>query len=715
MILLLAVGGLPCRSAERQATERAYPVVGASFELPEVRERFFETEVWGELTPPSGTVRLLPAFFDGTNAAGTGVWRLRITPREPGPHRLTVWTGDPQHRRQPVVAGFTNGEFVVTGEPLAHGFVRIAPGNPRAFACDDGTPYYPIGLNTAWEKSRATKMAVLFEKMHAAGLNWGRVWMTHFYKSSNLDWVWGKPIPPGTLDLEVARLWDQRIQAAERNDIRLQVVLQHHGQYNSLIMSDWRRNPWNVQNGGFLATPEAFFTDPRARELTRMKWRYAVARWGYSTSIMAWELFNEVELTDAYTSQVAQAVADWHGDMAAYLRSIDPYGHLITSSAPPLDSPLWQPLDYYQPHAYPQDTITAAMALAGPAASLAKPVFYGEMGRAGDGLDVDDGRDLRRILWPGLLTCESGAPQYWSWTAVDTNNLWPCFRAATALGALTGLTGPCARHRINATVATDALADIRFGGSGWMATPAAEIDVPTDGSLIQPPSAFSAYIHGAPDKLADGYPGSVTLRLDARQPTTVSADIAEISHFGAGLTVSVDDTVAASNAWPTTRQQELRRKPVAVSTTLTVRIPAGRHRVRFSGTGPDWLLVSQFTVRDYVPALRAVAHGTPTQAVAWIVNQTGIEYPPLPHPKTHEVPLAGPQPPPATGTLSLPGLEPGPYRVMWWDTLAGRPLDTTVVRHGGGTLRLTTPPIAKDIAVWVRRQEGTTGAGALRH
>lgn len=699
--MALACGGLTVAFADTPSAVHCFPMVEASFGLPDVHDNWFTTNIWAEVILPSGGRRVLPAFFDGTNAAGCGIWRVRHTPSEMGRHSLKVLVGDPAAGVEPTVSGFSNREYEVTGPPLAQGFVRLSPETPTRFQFDTGEPYYPIGMNAAWEKSRATKMTALFEKMGAAGLNWSRVWMTHFYKSSNLDWVWGKPIARGTLDLQVARLWDQRIRAAERSGLRLQVVLQHHGQYSTQTSSDWRWNPWNAAKGGFLATPDAFFTDPTARELTRMKWRYIVARWGYSPAIMAWELFNEVELTDAYTGTVVHAVAGWHADMSAYLRDIDPYRHLITSSAPPLDDPVWRTMDYYQPHAYPQDVVTRAMAAAIPPGLPVKPCFLGEMGRGTERLDLDDGRDLRCILWPSLLANDSGAAQYWSWTAADTNNLWPFFLSATRFAAMTGLTGRRSGKLIEARIATEARADISFGGGVWGPGPDAEIDVPSDGRLVQPPATFSAYVHGAPDKIAEGYPGSVTLVLDARLATTVSVAVAQVSHFGAGIAIELDDNLVATNAWETSRTQVLRKKPVAIGVTMSVPVPAGRHRVTIRGTGPDWFLVSSFRVAAYVPALRAVARGSANETVAWIVNQAGIEYPPLPDPKAQAPGPAGPRPEPAAGTLSLPGLNEGRYSVMWWDTSKGCELSRMELNHTGGPMALSTPPIASDAAVWI--------------
>jgi hypothetical protein len=59
-----------------------------------------------------------------------------------------------------------------------------------------------------------------------------------------------------------------------------------------------------------------------------------------------------------------------------------------------------------------------------------------------------------------------------------------------------------------------------------------------------------------------------------------------------------------------------------------------------------------------------------------------------------------------TGTLRVPGLSNGSYRVTWWDAYAGKVAhEETVSVSTGGALELTTPPIAHDLAAWIRRAD----------
>ncbi len=83
-----------------------------------------------------------------------------------------------------------------------------------------------------------------------------------------------------------------------------------------------------------------------------------------------------------------------------------------------------------------------------------------------------------------------------------------------------------------------------------------------------------------------------------------------------------------------------------------------------------------------MPALGARAKGTDDWALLWFENLRG----------TGEV----------SGEVTLAGMADGAYRVHWRDPATGEvaaPEAQVVARDG--QLRLTTPPVAHDLAAWV--------------
>lgn len=61
----------------------------------------------------------------------------------------------------------------------------------------------------------------------------------------------------------------------------------------------------------------------------------------------------------------------------------------------------------------------------------------------------------------------------------------------------------------------------------------------------------------------------------------------------------------------------------------------------------------------------------------------------------------GQTPAPFVPTARTPALEPGRYRIEWWDTRAGATTSSSEVNHPGGPLTLTGPALASDVALKV--------------
>ena len=110
--------------------------------------------------------------------------------------------------------------------------------------------------------------------------------------------------------------------------------------------------------------------------------------------------------------------------MAEYIRSVDPHEHLVTTSSMPADSPIYEAMDYYQPHRYRRDLIASVSAFDIPARQLAKPIFYGEMGdmKAPDPRSDDD-TYIHALVWAGLMSGGAGAAQCWSWKQIEETGL----------------------------------------------------------------------------------------------------------------------------------------------------------------------------------------------------------------------------------------------------------------------------------------------------
>jgi hypothetical protein len=424
------------------------------------------------ITRPSGSVEVVPAFWhvpcrrsqvpraepirnpeedtldiEVIEQSGPGRWMVRYTPREEGEFHYKLLA------RTPTTSAYSDVvRFTVRGTE-GHGFVRVSRRDSRYFERDDGSFLFPIGQNVAWTNDLGTTtFAQYMTNMRANGANWGRIWLTPYFRSQLIEWS-----PKfeyfhglGFYSAEMAWKLDQMQASAAENGIYLMWCLQHHGQFLDQPWSSWKTNPYNVKMGGFLERPDQYFTHPRARELFRKRMRYYIARYGHSPHLFAWEFWNEVESTDGFSSP---AVAEWHRVMSEFVKARDPSRRMVTTSYRyrfDNDAYALPALDFTQIHVYHGDPVAWTMTYVKEQRSrFNKPVLVGESGlhvqpnyfsaeadAAGqrppwpvdpDGLHVHNG------LWTGLFSGSAGTTMTWWWDRyIDKNNLYYHFKGIRA-------------------------------------------------------------------------------------------------------------------------------------------------------------------------------------------------------------------------------------------------------------------------------------------
>ena len=640
----------------------SYARIETSFELPDVKGNpfdFTQNDVQVTFTTTDGRSVKIPAFFDGEKA-----WKARYTPDMTGKHTIG---GISLNGKPATPERMDKREFDVTGAPQP-GFVRIDSRDKTRFAFDNGNSYLPIGHNQAHGDGKTGDIEGRLEKMGRVGENWSRIWMAHF-DGKNLDWVPGQKLELGTLSLESARYWDAIVESAEKAGIYFQMVLHHHGQYSTRSDANWDANPWNKKNGGFLASPEEFFTNPQAIALTKAKLRYIIARWGYSPNVLAWELFNEVEWTDSWARKHADEVVDWHNGIAKFIRDQDPYKHLVTTSSTMEVAALWENMDYLQPHAYRADALAAASL----EAVKDKPIFYGEFGPAGKP-DENYGSWARRALWAGLMSGTTAPPQLWHWQFIDKDDLYKEFRVVSEFALASSFISK--RGLLPAPVATETAgkAALIFGpGAGFVASKRTEYTIPPSGA-IEGLKELPAYFQGSAKR--DDFPGA-TFKVNYPESGTFKVAVQQVSRAGGKLQISVDGAPAAEKDFPGSDKDQ------TVNETLEAKVAAGPHEIKVENTGQDWIMVRGFSLEPYAPAIHAIGRSSKDYAVLWLHNRQAT---------------------PASGKLSVSGLQAGEYKARWWDTTAGKQLSEESVKvTATDSLSLTTPPINTDVALYVAK------------
>jgi hypothetical protein len=352
-------------------------------------------------------------------------WCLRFTPNQPGDwsYRLFITRKGRTVETEPL-------RFKVTAANH-HGFVRVDPENSGYFVFDDGQIFLPIGSNVAWYDGRGMiAYDTWLAKMAENGANFGRVWLA----------TWGfapewNDTGLGNYAARQSRSWqlDYLLNLAEQKNIYLMLCLLNHGQFSSGTDPEWDKNPFNVANGGFLKEPLEFFSHPQARKLFQQKLRYIIARWGYSTHLFAWEWWNEVNLTDGLGDE--KVLTPWLNEMYAYLKPLDPYGHLVTnshSSSSRGDESYWNAggIGLVQIHKY--NLVDWAEFMSKNIAEMRqytqKPILYGEYGLQ-QGCAIDrTGVHFHEGLWGGVFSGSAGTGMLWFWDQyIEKFNLYHHF------------------------------------------------------------------------------------------------------------------------------------------------------------------------------------------------------------------------------------------------------------------------------------------------
>jgi hypothetical protein len=226
----------------------------------------------------------------------------------------------------------------------------------------------------------------------------------------------------------------------------------------------WSANPFSSAKGGPCAKTADFFTDQTAKRHYKNKLRYAVARWGADPHVAVWELFNEYDHLVEQLAVPTAAIAAWHKEMAVYLRQIDPYGHIITTSLSHNDyADLWSlpEMQFSQRHLY-GSTESLASTVGSYETKYQKPFVSGEFSLDWKWPQMhpasEYGRELHFGLWRGMFAATPILPLTWWWDFHADNNQYFHFAHASTLVAKTSAgPGPLDPQPLTASSGVEAL------------------------------------------------------------------------------------------------------------------------------------------------------------------------------------------------------------------------------------------------------------------
>ena len=333
------------------------------------------------------------------------MWKARFAPSEPGKWKYNFVFKDLNGRK---VSG--SGVFTcVKGRKPNPGFIRRHPTNPFRLVFDDGSSYFPIGLQDCWGDNSGSG-SVLDQCSMEGPFRTDR-------KESPI-------LPPGPLFVRGPSENPQNADVYFRRFSQCGFNLYRFSQQNCSYQIYEDLDNYLVQEGvmtdellncarkygfgifyGIFGYKKVFNDDPYNKNgMSKVKRfiKYSVDRWGAYVDF--WQFLNEQKADDR-----------WYEIMVPYIKSIDPYHHPVTTSweRPELDgieinAPHW----YQRENELESDAITASRARNWKKYNM--PVIVGEQGNhidrrkpqpAGVGGVWDDRSALRMRIrnWTALF------------------------------------------------------------------------------------------------------------------------------------------------------------------------------------------------------------------------------------------------------------------------------------------------------------------------
>lgn len=426
-----------------EPTARATPIM-AEFTLSQLVTNPFDpdvADVVGEVEGPDGQRLRYPAYWtepmalhfrggvETVEPAGAGRWHWRFSPPQPGVWRWRIAAKlKVQDTWQESLSPWHTSSVPATWPTLIP--VRPDPQDPTWWRRDDGSFWYPLGLNLrspgdsrqdavlvaeaagkavpardadpltaplpGWTSPQFERLGTVafdrwFKRFAANGMTWARVWMCPWW--CGLEWSreWDEYGGVLVYNQHAAARLDRVLESAAEAGIYVQLELQNHGMTSDFVDQQWnpdRRgnpgSPYSTRQGGPCRSPGEFYRSEDAWQLQAKRLRYIQARWGWRSGLAAFVLSSEMEFTGDWKDSGAYGQEDlghapetqrWIERNLAWFAANDPMQRAVSVhfSHPWRASRLWQMegLGFSNSNAY-TGFQEAQRRLGGPGAGLAK-------------------------------------------------------------------------------------------------------------------------------------------------------------------------------------------------------------------------------------------------------------------------------------------------------------------------------------------------------
>ncbi len=418
-----------------------------------------------EFTAPDGSVEIRPTYrhqpaelrydhhgYETVVPVGTATLAARHTPTQVGAYHYQAMRGS---------TCVEAGQFEC--QPSDHpGYVETSRRDPRYWVYSDGTPYCAIGPclvgppqyalpkgmeHFATGEAQATmgcfEYRRWFRLMARNGANYCRLWLSHPYFNVETETA-------GHLDLAAFARLDTVVELARQYGIRLKLCLEHFRTFEP--GTAFYKAIKHPADGRRPASVDEWLQEPTWRALWLSKAAAYMARYGGDPTVMAWELWNEM---DCVKTNDWAIVREWTRDMLRELKRLAPK-QLVVNSLGSFDDPRKQrfqddfhmdEMDFQQVHRYLDqgapweicalDPVAFSIAAIQQARRPDRPIILAETGAVNDRhtgpfrfYRIDErGIISHDTTYPAFFAGAAGVGHIWHWDQyVDNKNLWGQYR-----------------------------------------------------------------------------------------------------------------------------------------------------------------------------------------------------------------------------------------------------------------------------------------------
>ena len=661
-------------------------------------------------TTPEGKILTIPGFFyqefyvnaqNQVEKVGDPVWKVRFAPSIPGRYSYFIRAANQgQEIRIPAE------EFICESYNTNRGFVKVSKSNSLYFDFTDGTPFFGIGMDRIQGDE-----GNCYQRFSDSGGNFNRLFLTN--GKVDIQEITRDPDRPdrglGKINLENSWNLDKLLELGETLGIYHMLTLTNQYNFNR----QWKIHTFNKANGGILDSKNEYFTNEEAMQYFERYLRYLVARWGYSTAVFSWDLWNEYS---AMGIEVEVAIP-WHVRMAHYLDSLDIFDHIIHTN-----DGLFNGSD--KMHSLPEMEIVSTNTYATKdiaylasvwtrrmIGTIQKPYVLTEYGMGhnpppgGYGVMDPERRMVHNGLWSPLMNGSAATGMPWEARWLNDSIFFTYIQAIHKIADNV----PFSKRRWEPVEISsfyfknphpDYYADVIV--EGWPGNfrldreNIPEVFQIDEYGRVRNQESLTAILTGKQEK-ADRATREVSFQVNYPVDGQFLVFVTEIrdEEPSPQLRVIVDGKkVLQKDLLPLPSENYY---PVMYNQYYPVDIPEGSHIITVSNSGGG-RIVTSFELKNFLlkngPDLNVQGIRTHDYILLWLKNQKFTvlhEMVDIPSQKQPE------------GILELLQVPDGTWLAEWVNTLTAETIRKELVQVRNGNLLLPTPEVEKSIAIWLHK------------